>query len=75
MGIFLVMMFHFWRVRKAGGVVVPMMPATEEAQGASTPVFPDLLLKELVTALAAVAFVLIFSAMFNAPLEMKANPS
>ncbi len=74
MGIFLVMMFHFWRVRKAGGVVVPMMPATEEAQGASTPVFPDLLLKELVTALAAVAFVLIFSAMFNAPLEMKANP-
>ena len=74
MGLFFLMMFHFWRVRKAGGVVVPSRPAGEEAPKASVPVFPDLLLKELVTALAVVAFMLIFSIMFNAPLEMKANP-
>lgn len=74
MGIFLVLMFHFWRVRKAGGVVVPPMPEGEKGGRQTIPVFPDLLLKELVTALMAVAFVLVFSAMFNAPLEMKANP-
>lgn len=74
MGIFLLMMFHFWRVRKAGGVVVPPEPAGDRAKRPSLPVFPDLLLRELVTALTAVAFVLVFSALFNAPLEMQANP-
>jgi quinol-cytochrome oxidoreductase complex cytochrome b subunit len=71
MGIFMMMIFHFWRVRKAGGVAVPLTP---EAKGTSISVFPDLMLKELVTGLWAVAFVLVFSILFNAPLEMQANP-
>ena len=50
------------------------MPEGEKGGRQTIPVFPDLLLKELVTALMAVAFVLVFSALFNAPLEMKANP-
>jgi len=73
-GICMVGLFHFWRVRKAGGVVVPLVPDEEEAERRRTPVFPDLLLRELVVALVVVAFVLIFSAFINAPLDMKANP-
>ena len=74
MAIFLVMMFHFWRVRKAGGVVVPPAPETDEAGRPSLYVFPDLMIRELATGLVAVAFVLVVSAIFNAPLEMQANP-
>ena len=74
MGIFMLLMFHFWRVRKAGGVAVPLVPESERADRPTIAVFPDLMLKELVTGLWAVAFVLVFSIMFNAPLEMQANP-
>ena len=74
MSIVLVMMFHFWRVRKAGGVAVPYVPETKDRKRGPIAVFPDLMLKELVTGLAALAFVLVFSALINAPLEMQANP-
>ena len=71
----LLMPFHFWRVRKAGGLVVPR--ATHESpgtRGESTPTIPNLLLRELVVAMVVIAFVLVVSLFFNAPLEGKANP-
>ena len=74
MGLFMVMMFHFWRVRKAGGVAVPLVPEAKDAGRSTISVFPDLMIKELVTGLLAVAFVLVFSIVFNAPLELQANP-
>ena len=67
--ILLLMAYHFWRVRKAGGI---MLPNDEEKN--FVPTFPNLVYKEFVVALALLAVILIFSVFFNAPLLTKANP-
>jgi len=67
--------FHFWRVRKAGGVVIPRsLPEESETAVGKVPTIPNLILRELVVALVLIAFILVFSIIFNAPLEDKANP-
>ncbi|MGD8258786.1 MAG: cytochrome b N-terminal domain-containing protein, partial [Desulfobacterales bacterium] len=67
--------FHFWRIRKAGGLVVPRTAEEPiEKIGDRVPTVPNLLLRELVVALVVIAIVLIFSVLVNAPLEQKANP-
>jgi quinol-cytochrome oxidoreductase complex cytochrome b subunit len=69
------MPFHFWRVRKAGGLVIPRSPDEDpEIQKGSAPGIPNLILREVVTALVLMAFILTISALFNAPLDNKANP-
>ncbi|MFC1824556.1 cytochrome b N-terminal domain-containing protein [Thermodesulfobacteriota bacterium] len=69
------MPFHFWRVRKAGGLVVPRTPAEDpEIRGEMVPGIPNLILRELVLALVLIAAILMVSIFFNAPLESKANP-
>jgi len=73
-GISMLAMFHFWRVRKAGGVVVPQVQGGGNAKRQRIPVFPDLLLKELAVALVVLAVTLLISIVFDAPLGMKANP-
>ncbi len=73
--IVMLMAFHFWRVRKAGGLVVPRAPGAEPvASPAMVPVNPDLLLREAAVALAAVAGVLLLSLACDAPLGPPANP-
>jgi quinol-cytochrome oxidoreductase complex cytochrome b subunit len=69
------MAFHFWRVRKAGGLVVPRAP-TEETEEKPTlvPTIPNLLLRETVIALVLIAGVLTISVLFDAPLGDPANP-
>jgi quinol-cytochrome oxidoreductase complex cytochrome b subunit len=66
---------HFWRIRKAGGVIIPR--SSGEAQD-SKPTFvstiPNLVLREAVVALALIAFIMVYSIMFNAPLGAEANP-
>jgi len=71
----MLMPFHFWRVRKAGGVVTPRS-LREESETAvrKVPTIPDLILRELVVALVLLAFILVLSIILNAPLEDKANP-
>ncbi len=71
----LLMGFHFWRVRKAGGVVDPR-PAGEidEEQPEWVSTLPDLLMRELAAALALVAFVFVLAVVFDAPLGAPANP-
>ena len=69
------LLLHFWRVRKAGGVVVPRGPdGGMETRGETVPSIPNLLLREVVVALVLIAFILVVSTLFNAPLESKANP-
>ncbi len=74
-GLVLLMGFHFWRVRKAGGVVDPR-PAddveNEEPDYVST--LPELLLRELAAAAALIAGVMVMSVLVNAPLAAAANP-
>ncbi len=71
----LFMGFHFWRIRKAGGLVIPRQPE----QASSThpnriPTIPNLLLRETVVAISLVAVVMVWSVFVNAPLADPANP-
>ena len=69
--------FHFWRVRKARGVVVPRQAGTavsapdeqEYARG-----WPDLILRELAVGTALVAAVLVLAIFFAPDLGTPANP-
>jgi quinol-cytochrome oxidoreductase complex cytochrome b subunit len=71
----ILMPFHFWRIRKAGGLVIPRKPEqSADDRGRSVPAIPNLLLREIVVALVLLASVLVFSMLFNAPLGDKANP-
>ncbi len=67
--------FHFWRVRKAGGLVIPRAPEEDpDTRGESVETVPNLILREVVVALVLLAFILVFSMLFNAPLADQANP-
>ena len=69
------MPFHFWRVRKAGGLVVPRRPEEEPGvRGETVSAIPNLLLREVVVALVLLACILVFSVLVDAPLGAKANP-
>jgi len=69
--IIVLMAYHFWRIRRAGGVVVP----EGEKDVPLTNTWPKLLAQEFVVALVLVAFLLVISALFDAPLRERANPS
>ncbi len=67
--------FHFWRVRKAPGVVVPRAPGEEvEERPTKVLALPFLLYREFVVALVLIAFVLLISVAFSVPLGDAANP-
>jgi quinol-cytochrome oxidoreductase complex cytochrome b subunit len=70
----LLMGFHFWRVRKAGGVVDPR-PADqiEEEKPDYVSTLPELLMRELAAALALIAFVFVLAVFVAAPLGAPAN--
>ncbi len=73
--IIVLMVFHFWRVRKAGGVVLPRSPDDEpEEKPEYVLTLPNLLLREFVVALVLVASIMVFSLFFDAPLGDVANP-
>jgi quinol-cytochrome oxidoreductase complex cytochrome b subunit len=69
------MPWHFWRVRKAGGLVIPRRPDEEQdGEDAKVPTIPNLILREIVVAVVLIAVIMGTSVIFNAPLEAKANP-
>lgn len=64
---------HFWRVRKAGGVIVP--PRDRDDAPAPQVLFvPHLLLREAALGLALLALLLTWTVAFEAPLGPPANP-
>jgi quinol-cytochrome oxidoreductase complex cytochrome b subunit len=71
----ILMPFHFWRIRKARGLVVPRTADEDPSdRGESVPVIPNLILREIVVAAVLIAVIMMVSVVFNAPLEAKANP-
>ncbi len=69
------MPWHFWRVRKAGGVVYPLLEneePTDNPERAHT--IPHLVTRELAVALTLIASLFVFSIFVNAPLQEMANP-
>ena len=65
--LFLLMPYHFWLVRKVGGVVL-------EGEDEYVPTSPNLTTRELAIGLALIAFVMVYATIFDAPLDAKANP-
>ncbi len=65
--------FHFWRVRRAGGVVAPPLGHGEE-EPAKVHFLPHLLVREAAQALVIVAVIVVLAAAFGAPLGARANP-
>jgi quinol-cytochrome oxidoreductase complex cytochrome b subunit len=67
---------HFWRVRKAKGVVLPddADKGPAEAEPKRVLFIPNLLMREVTVGLVLIAFVLCFALIFNAPLGEPANP-
>jgi quinol-cytochrome oxidoreductase complex cytochrome b subunit len=63
--------YHFWRVRKVGGILIPETDRDAEM----VPVMPNLVFKEFIVALVLIAFLFTFASLFNAPLLEKANPA
>ena len=69
------MTWHFWRVRLAGGVVVPQDAQKDSEAGTDyVPFIPNLLLREVAVGLMLIAFVLVIAIFFEAPLGEAANP-
>ncbi len=66
----LLMVWHFWKVRKAKGVAV-----YKGISDNRIPSYPNLVLKELVTGLILIAIIFLLSALLNAPLQDRANPA
>jgi quinol-cytochrome oxidoreductase complex cytochrome b subunit len=68
-------LFHFWRVRRAGGVVVPPDAARDERGKPEQVLFlPQLLWRDTAVGLLLLAAVSLFSALVRAPLGPPANP-
>ena len=65
------MAYHFWRIRRAGGVIV----AERDKDGPMVDTSPHLVNREFVVAIVLLAFLVIVSSLLDAPLRERANPS
>jgi quinol-cytochrome oxidoreductase complex cytochrome b subunit len=73
--VLLLLAFHFWLVRKAGGVILPAdLGDAAGPRGPLLPVSPDLTQREGVAALVITAAVPLLAAVADAPLLAQANP-
>ena len=70
----ILMVYHFWKVRKAGGVVIPRREGEPTPEKRLVPTIPHLVVRELVVALVLLALILMLSVFFDAPLLDRANP-
>lgn len=71
--LFALALWHFWLVRRAGGLV--QKPQTEDAGKLErVPSVPDLVVREAAVGLVLVASVLLISIVWDAPLLGQANP-
>jgi quinol-cytochrome oxidoreductase complex cytochrome b subunit len=67
--------FHFWRVRKAKGVVIPRRSGEVVEDKPEKVLFlPHLLMREVAVACVLIATIMVVSVFFNAPLGAEANP-
>ena len=65
------MAWHFWRIRRAGGIIV----AEKEKESPMVDTRPHLLNREFVVAVTLIAIILLISSLFDAPLRERANPA
>jgi quinol-cytochrome oxidoreductase complex cytochrome b subunit len=65
------MAWHFWRIRRAGGVIV----AERDKESPIVSTRPHLINREIVVAMALLAVIFIISSLLDAPLRERANPA
>lgn len=65
------MAWHFWRIRRAGGVIV----ADKDRESPMVETRPHLLNREFVVAITLLATIFIISSLLDAPLRERANPA
>lgn len=71
----ILMIWHFWKIRIVGGVVVPRDTGDDpDAEMEYVRFKPDLLVREIAVALILIALVLVVAIFFQAPLGEPANP-
>jgi len=76
LAIFGLMSYHFWRVRKDGGLTVPKTsPESDASKPERVTTIPHLVHRELIFALSWTAALLAFAMLVPAPLEGIANPA
>ena len=69
----LTMSYHFWKVRKNGGISQP--PVTDGTRVERLATIPHLVRREMAVALVAVSTIMIWSMLVPAPLQGLANPA
>jgi quinol-cytochrome oxidoreductase complex cytochrome b subunit len=76
LAIFGLMSYHFWRIRKDGGLTMPKSSKqTEAPKPERVTTIPHLVNREAIFAIAWIAALLLFSMLVPAPLEGIANPA
>jgi quinol-cytochrome oxidoreductase complex cytochrome b subunit len=71
--ILILLIFHFWLIRRAGGLVLKKTPAETDRPMLAT--VPHLIQREAAVGLCLLAALFMFSAVFDAPLGGHANPA
>ncbi len=75
----LLMSYHFWKVRKDGGISQPDAPPAEDGQKQPPVVrlttIPHLVRRELAAAIVVIAALVLWAMLVPAPLEALANPA
>ena len=67
--------FHFWRIRKATGLVIPRSPEEDPSiRGEMIEAMPHLIVRDVTLTLLVFATILIIAMLFDAPLTEQANP-
>ena len=67
--------FHFWRIRKAGGLIIPRSPEEDPSiKGDMIDSMPHMIMREVSLAVVVLAVVVLSAMFFNAPLADLANP-
>lgn len=67
--------FHFWKIRKASGLVIPRSPEEDPGiLGEMVETMPHLFVREVAMAVIVLAVILLGAMFFNAPLTEQANP-
>ena len=70
--LFIILFWHFWLVRRAGGLV--RVEKDQQTAVDLVPTTPNLIMREAAVGLALVAFVLTLAIFWNTPLLEQANP-
>jgi quinol-cytochrome oxidoreductase complex cytochrome b subunit len=66
--------YHLWRIRRAGGLARPHSPDAEAAPGALVPTRPALTTRELIITLSAITALLVAALFWDAPLGLPGHP-